>query len=148
ARPPQGFYMRESRSALTHPAVMHDLEETQEFGRRLGVRVLHPFWDVDLVSLLFRTRPETLYGDGQSKWLLRKMVGPRLPNLGRERRRRVSAQNVFQDIVRSQSDRAWEALDGPKSLARLGVVDTAGVKSRRESGRLGGPGRQWSLLYL
>ena len=74
ARPRQGFYVREARLALTHPAVTHDMEETQEFGRRLGRRVLHPFWDVDLVNLLYRTPPRLLIQDGQSKWLLRRRV--------------------------------------------------------------------------
>ena len=43
----QGFYVREMRTALFHPGITHDMEETQEFGRRNGQRVLHPFWDVD-----------------------------------------------------------------------------------------------------
>ena len=50
ARPPQGFYVREMRTALLHPGITHDMEETQEFGRRNGQRMLHPFWDVDLVN--------------------------------------------------------------------------------------------------
>ena len=42
ARPAGGFYHREGQTAIRHPAVSHDMEETQEFGRRLGLHVLHP----------------------------------------------------------------------------------------------------------
>jgi len=152
ARPPQGFYMREARLALTHAAVSHDMEETQELGRRNGVRVVHPFWDVDLVSTLYRTRPKTLAEDGQFKWLLRRRVAPRLPNLGLEHRGKVSAEFVFQGIVQREAPKALERLGGLTSLRRLGIVDLAGVQSRpgsRSVGEaVGGASRLWSLLNL
>nr|MBA2304224.1 hypothetical protein [Acidobacteriota bacterium] len=43
ARPKGGFYHREGQTAIRHPAISHDMEETQEFGRRLGSRVMHPY---------------------------------------------------------------------------------------------------------
>jgi asparagine synthase (glutamine-hydrolysing) len=152
ARPKQGFYMREARLALTHPAVTHDMEETQELGRRHGQRVLHPFWDVDLVSMLYRTRPETLVADGQFKWLLRRLVAPRLPNLGLERRGKMSAAYVFRGIVGREFEAAWRRLGGLASLGRLGIVDPASVQSSRglrsSAVGVGGPSRLWSLLNL
>jgi hypothetical protein len=131
---------------------MHDLEETQEFGRRNGVRVMHPFWDVDLLTLLFRARPETLSADGQSKWLLRKAVAPRLPNLGLERRGKVRADYVFRGIMDREADGALGELRGLKTLQRLGVVEQAGVISEDHSasrfGQSIGPGKKWGLLNI
>ncbi len=152
ARPAHGFYMREARLSLTHPAVMHDMEETQELGRRNGQRVIHPFWDVDLVSALYRTRPDTLDADGQFKWLLRRRVAPRLPNLGLERRGKMSAGFVFAGIMHREAETAWRRLGGVTSLGRLGVVDPASVKSRGgtpwSGTEAGGPSRLWNVLNL
>ena len=72
ARPRGGFYQREARLALRHPAIAHDMEETQEFGRRHGMRLVHPFWDVDVIELAHRVPPDVLMQDGRSKWLLRR----------------------------------------------------------------------------
>ena len=152
ARPKQGFYMREARLAFTHPAVTQDMEETQELGRRHGLRVVHPFWDVDLVDALYRTRPKTLAEDGQFKWLLRRLVAPRLPDLGLERRGKVSAEFVFRGIVQREAPAALDRLGGLRSLGRLGIVDLAGIQSGGGSGSggdgVGGASRLWSLLNL
>jgi asparagine synthase (glutamine-hydrolysing) len=152
ARPAQGFYVREMRTALRHPAVTQDLEETQEFGRRLGLRVLHPFWDVDLVELLYRTPPQLLMGDGRSKWLLRRRLAERLPGLGLERRGKVSAAGVFRNFVQKEATVAWERLGGARALGALGIVSSSGVQSAMPAMLAAGPaqhtGRVWELLTL
>jgi hypothetical protein len=116
------------------------------------LRVVHPFWDVDLVSTLYRTRPKTLAEDGQFKWLLRRTVAPRLPNLGLEQRGKVSAEFVFQGIVQREAPVALERLGGLTSLGRLGIVDLAGIQltpgSRSVGKAVGGASRLWSLLNL
>ncbi len=79
------------------------MEETQEFGRRHGLRVMHPFWDVDLIELLHRVPPDLLMMDGRSKWLLRRKVGQRLPGLGLEKRGKTSAAQVFQGLLERET---------------------------------------------
>jgi asparagine synthase (glutamine-hydrolysing) len=151
ARPRQGFYVREMRTALLHPAVTQDLEETQEFGRRLGVKVLHPFWDVDVIELLYRTPPKLLMVDGVSKSLLRRRLAARFPDLGLERRSKVSARGVFRNLMQRQAKAAWERLGGVRALGELGVVSSSGVQSVLPA-MLAGPtqhtGRVWELLTL
>ena len=152
ARPKAGFYMREARVALVHPALTHDMEETQEFGRRTNQHVLHPYWDVDLVSLLYRVPPDLLVKDGRSKWLLRRQVAKRLPGLGLEQRVKVNAHHVFSGIVWREIERAWTRLGGLHALAQTGVISSTGLQSAM-SGQpgflgLGSPGRAWSLLNL
>jgi asparagine synthase (glutamine-hydrolysing) len=151
ARPPQGFYVREMRTALFHPGITHDMEETQEFGRRNGQRVLHPFWDVDLVNALYRVPPDLLMRDGRSKWLLRRRLEARLPGLGLKRRTKVSAGGVFAGMMAREARPAWDRLGGPATLSEAGVVRTAGVQSASQSlaelERVGA-GRLWALLTL
>jgi asparagine synthase (glutamine-hydrolysing) len=151
ARPAGGFYQRESRTALRHPAVTHDMEETQEFGRRHGLRVLHPFWDVDLIELLHRVPPRLLMRDGRSKWLLRRKIGERLPGLGLERRGKTSAAHVFRGLLEREAPMAWNRLGGAPALERMGVVRTADMDGRGDSEMLaatGGAGRLYTLLNL
>ena len=151
ARPPGGFYLREARLALRHPAVTHDLEETQELGRRHGLRMLHPFWDVDLIAMLIRVRPSRLSGDGRSKSMLRPRLAQRLPGLGLETRAKVSAGHVFRAAMARDSAAALERLGGPRTLAGIGAVGLDALESARrlqEVQAWGGPGRLWSLLTL
>lgn len=152
ARPPGGFYQREARQALRHPAITHDLEETQEFGRRLGMRMLHPFWDVDVIELAHRVPPALLMKDGRSKWLLRRQLAERLPGLGLERRGKASAQHVFRDLMTGQAPEVWRQLGGPAALGRIGVVDVRDVESSGPQSSLarrwGGSGRLWTMLNL
>jgi asparagine synthase (glutamine-hydrolysing) len=152
ARPAGGFYQRESRTALRHPAVTHDLEETQEFGRRHGLRVMHPFWDVDLIELLHRVPPHLLMMDGRAKWMLRRKIGQRLPGLGLERRGKTSAAHVFRGLLQREAPPAWARLGGAPALERMGVVRTAdlaqGGQGRGLIERTGGAGRLYTLLNL
>lgn len=152
ARPRGGFYQREARLALRHPAIAHDMEETQEFGRRHGMRMLHPFWDVDVIELAHRVPPDVLMQDGRSKWLLRRRLTARLPGLGLERRGKVSARRVFQDLLEREAPPVLQNLGGPQALARIGVVATSGIESTGQlpslTERWGGSGRLWTLLNL
>lgn len=152
ARPVNGFYQREARLALRHPAITHDMEETQEFGRLHGMRMLHPFWDVDLIELAHRVPPDLLMKDGRSKWLLRRRLAEQIPGLGLETRAKVSAAHVFRDLMRDQAPAALEKLGGPQTLGRLGVVRPDELESsgqpRTLLGRWGGSGRLWTLLNL
>jgi len=151
ARPAGGFYQRESRTALTHPAITHDMEETQEFGRRHGLRVLHPFWDVDVIELLHRVPPHLLMMDGRSKWLLRRKIDSRLPGLGLEKRGKTSAAHVFRGLLEREAPPAWAGLQGARALDRIGVVRTADIGSGHSARTLVdkvGAGRLYTLLNL
>ena len=152
ARPPGGFYQREARTTLRHPAITQDMEETQEFGRRHGLRMVHPFWDVDLIELLHRVPPDLLMNDGRSKWLLRRKVAERLPGLGLERRGKASAANVFRELLEREAPVEWSRLKGAPALERMGVVRTADIESGHPVqsliGKTGGTGRLYTLLNL
>ena len=91
ADPPHGFYWAEAMIGLEHPIISIDLEEQYELGQRTGVRVRHPYWDVDLVEFLMRTPWDLLNGKGKSKGLVREALASRFPALGFERQKKVSA---------------------------------------------------------
>src|SRR5207302_7862470 len=80
-REPGGFYFRELRRTLDHPLVALELEEIFESGRRVGLRVLQPFWDAELVQLLSRIPPRRLNLGGRSKGLVRTALNQRFQHL-------------------------------------------------------------------
>ena len=152
ARPRDGFYVRETKATLNHPCVTGDLEETQEFGRRLGVRMLHPFWDADLVEFLCRMPPQLLDRGGRSKAPLRALVARRFPALGLERQKKAHALRFFDSMVRREAPGIFKALGGLQTLGSLGVVDApaaeAHLKTLLEGPSVVDPGRVVEVLTL
>jgi Asparagine synthase len=120
---PHGNYFAECRLALDHPVVSWELEETFENGRRLGVRFVHPYWDSDLVDLLWRIPPSLLASGGHMKGLVRKVVARRFPELGFDKQKKVEIKELFFSILAKEGPAVWKEMGGAKSLAKLGLVD-------------------------
>ena len=135
ARPFGGFYEQAGKQTVEHPAITHDMEEAQEFGHRHGGRHMHPYWDVDLLEMLRRVRPEALISDGRAKALVPPVLARRLPGLGLESRVKVSAGNVFMGTGTGRASRM--ATDGRRANAGAHRSRRCGRYSiRRLAGRL------------
>lgn len=118
------FYEQQMRTALEHPLNTMEAEEYFEQGRRLGVRILHPYWDSDLVDLLYRTPPHVLSQGGRAKGLVRATIARRFPDLGFERQKKVHATNFYWRTMQTEGPAAWNTLGNEATtLARLGVLD-------------------------
>ncbi len=90
ADPPGGFYVREISEALRHPLVLWELEEQHEFGQQVGLRFMHPYWDADLIDVLYRSQPALLNAGRPVKgtrpanaWPALSHAGPGSPAQGR-----------------------------------------------------------------
>jgi len=129
---PGRIYLAEMNRALDHALVAMELEEFFEAGRRVGVRFGHPFWDADLLTLLYRTPPELLNQGGRSKGLVRSTLARRFPQLGFERQRKVTAGPVARRTFVEEGGPAWRRLGGATALADLGVVDANAVSDLME----------------
>jgi hypothetical protein len=147
-----GFYEQEMRTALDHPLMTIEAEEHYEFGRRAGATMLHPYWDADLVDLLYRTPPWAVMKGGRTKALVRDTVARRFPNLGFERQRKIHATNFYWTVLQQEGPAAWAALGKASALAELGIVDAPILADtlndlfagRREHERY----RIWTILQL
>jgi asparagine synthase (glutamine-hydrolysing) len=117
------FYEREMRTALDHPLNSIEAEEYFEMGRRLGVRMAHPYWDADLVDVLYRVPPHLLLRGGRAKGLIRDTIARRFPDLGFERQRKIHATNFYWRTMQTEGPRAWATLGSATTLGSLGVVD-------------------------
>jgi asparagine synthetase B (glutamine-hydrolysing) len=143
ADPKGGFYGRESRLFLDHPLTSWIFEEQFQLGGRMGVRYLHPYWDPDVLTLAYRTRPDRLNKGGISKGLVRQTVASRFPQLGFERQRKVTAVRFFADMVRKECP--------PEALGALNIVDPAGARAFLCNAWTASPqelGRAWNLINL
>jgi asparagine synthase (glutamine-hydrolysing) len=152
---PYGFYMSpttEAPSNFVHPFASTQQEETFEAGRRLGLRVLQPYWDEELVDFLFRTPPQLLLQGGREKGLVRQTLARRFPRLGFDSHRKVTALNFFQSLLRQEGPRAWRKMGGAPALVGLGIIDGKRIDSVLAEGfsskQLRTVSRIWEVLSL
>jgi asparagine synthetase B (glutamine-hydrolysing) len=122
-----GLYFAESKVTLDHPIVSWELEEWFENCRRINITYSHPYYDLELVELLWRTAPSVLTRGGYSKGLLRESVARRFPGLGFEKQKKVEVCDLFVSNVRREGPVIWKELGGAKALEKLGIVDSARV---------------------
>ena len=147
-----GFYFRELRECLDHPLTAMEMEEVFESGTRMGSRILMPYWDADLLEMLYRIPPHLLNKGGRSKGLVRQSVARRFPQLGFERQKKVISTNFFNSTMLQDGKKARQALGGTPALAELGIVDAERLGSTID-GILGGNKfdqayRIWDVLNL
>jgi asparagine synthase (glutamine-hydrolysing) len=152
SNPPNGFYRRDTRTALDHPLMAIELEEHFELGRRLGQRILHPYWDVDLVDLLLRIPPPELNQGGRAKGIVRSMLARRFPDLGFERHKKVTATSFYHRILLDEGPKILRAQGGPRELSRLEIVDREVLESTLQTLFAGSQPQQlyriWDVLGL
>jgi len=152
-KPSGSFYVDDGRKALDHPLVSWESEEMFEVYERAGVRVLHPFWDPDLLDLLYRTPPFTLLRDGRNKSLVRRSLTRRFPELGFEQQRKINSLNFYASLIHREGSEAFKKLGRIQALADLGIVDERKlypqferVIARRETGT--SLYRFWNIMNL
>ncbi|HYN80740.1 MAG TPA: asparagine synthase-related protein [Gemmatimonadaceae bacterium] len=146
------FYAWEMQKPLSHQARSLEAEDAFEMGRRLGVRIGSPYWDADLIDLLYRIHPETLNRGGRTKGLVRESVARRFPQLGFGGQKKVVASDFFSKTVYSQWRQAWENLGGVPALEGMGIVDSGRLKTFANellaSGKPRGSFHLWDVLNL
>jgi asparagine synthase (glutamine-hydrolysing) len=132
AEQPAEYYARELKLGLDHPLVSMRMEERFESGRQIGLQILNPFWDADLVEFLYRVSPAMKNRGGRSKALIRPLLAREIPGLGLERQRKVEAFGFYRAIDAAEGASAWEAMGGTSALGALGVVDERALRSAVE----------------
>jgi asparagine synthetase B (glutamine-hydrolysing) len=123
---PDSHYLRSGRTALDTPLISMVAEEAFNMGQRLGARELHPFWDADLVDLLYRTPPFLLNSEGRNKGLVRSTLARRFPEVGFNQRK-MGATKFYASSIYHEGGEALRKLGKTRILADLGVVDGPGL---------------------
>ncbi|MDP9280269.1 MAG: hypothetical protein M3P00_12685, partial [Gemmatimonadota bacterium] len=114
-------------STLRHPEVSMYFEDWFMTGRRIGIPLLHPFWDVDVVALLYSASPEVLQLGGRPKGLAVTLVKRRLATLGDHWPRKAAADAFLEQILAEGLAGAWSSIGGLRTLEKLGIVDAKGI---------------------
>jgi len=120
-------YVQAGKAGLDHQMVSWEQEEIFDVYRRMGLRVLHPFWDVDLVDLLFRIPPFELNRGNRSKGLVRDSLARRFPDLGFERQRKVLVVNFYREMVQQEAPAVWQEMGSARALKDIGMIDEKGL---------------------
>jgi asparagine synthetase B (glutamine-hydrolysing) len=123
------FYGREMRTALTHALIDHEMEEFHEAGQRSAVEIAQPFWDRDLLELLYRVHPEALLRHGRSKGLVRDTLEARFPGRGFAEQRKLSATSYLSRLALTEGAAERRRFGRIEALGDLGVLDPAGVEA-------------------
>jgi hypothetical protein len=124
-----------------------------EVYQKAGVRVVQPYWDPDLLDLLYRTPPFMLLRDGRNKGLVRRSLAKRFPQLGFEQQQKVEALNFYTSAVHREGPELLKKLGKIRILGDLGIIDERRlypemerVLARRQTGT---PlHRFWNILNL
>lgn len=124
-----GYYFSEIRLSLDHPLVSWEMEEAFENGKRLGVRFLQPYFDADLVEMLYRTPVALLNRGGLSKGLVRETISRRFPGLGFDRQKKVEVREFFLQLMCRDGYRIWKNMGGAQALGALNLVDPKRIDS-------------------
>jgi hypothetical protein len=145
-------YLREMRKTLDHPLISWEFEEYFSVYRRAGLRVLHPYWDADLVDLLYRTPPFMLDQGGRTKGLVRSCLARKFPQLGFDRQSKMGAGSFYASSIYKEATSIWRELGSAHTLTELGIVDEPALR-RFMDGLLGREQKEqayrvWSVLNL
>jgi hypothetical protein len=116
----------------------------------MDMRVLMPYWDPDLVDLLYRVPPDLLNRGDRAKALVRETLANRFSGLGLDRQKKVIASRYFTAVMLGQGSQVWDKIGGAQALEALGVVDPARLDefARRAFGSndVRAANRIWNLL--
>lgn len=149
----KSIYFRDVRPALDHPIVSWEAEEVFEVYQRLGMRMLPPYWDADVIELLYRTPPLLLLHNGRNKGLVRASLARRFPDLGFAQHRKIEATNFYASLMYRNGREIWDRLGGLRTLSELGIVDENKLRPKVErllAGRQEGKNAHsvWTILNL
>jgi asparagine synthase (glutamine-hydrolysing) len=121
--PHRSVYLREIRRGIEHPLVDAAMEEWFEYSSRVGAVVRMPYWDVDLLELLYRAHPEDLNRGGRSKGLVRDILERRFPDCGFKSQQKVIGTHLLHDLILHEAPRARKRVGPITALQELGIVD-------------------------
>ena len=125
----ESFYLQYAREILDNRQKWLMTEETFLLGRRINMRLYHPFWDANLVALLIKMRPHVKIKEGRTKSLIRHLLIRRFPGLGFESRRKSYIGSLFLAIVSTQAHKVRQTMGNAWTLGELGVIDPLRMKA-------------------
>lgn len=119
---PYGYYLGDILRGADHPIVAWEMEENFENASRLGIRLLHPYVDADVVEMLCAVPPELLLYGGATKGLVREFLARRFPDLGFEKQKKIVIRRSLPQSVLGDGVRLWKQGGKATALPALGLA--------------------------
>jgi Asparagine synthase/Glutamine amidotransferase domain len=91
--------------------------------QRIGIPVLAPLLDPDVVSVITSIPPVRLVAHGRAKALAAELAGSRVPAYARHWPPTVYGDSLWARTITSEGTAAWSKTGGAELLAAAGVVD-------------------------
>jgi asparagine synthetase B (glutamine-hydrolysing) len=148
---PRGVFESSRETRRSHAWITYALETAFERSRRLGIRILNPLLDANLVAFLDNLTPELVNVGGRAKGLARELTVRATPELPIGWPRKVHAEAFWSSTMRREGPQAWGSIGSAAELARLGVVDEAKFAAEAEGafGQSNAPSEPlWEVLSL
>lgn len=117
------LYEFEARRSLHHAIVVSEIENKFAMGEAIGAKFFEPYWDADLIDLLYRTPPEILNRGGLAKGLVHQIVREALPSFTVPKQKKIALNVFYRKRVHEEASGVWRAAGGVPALARMGLVD-------------------------
>ena len=107
--------------------------------QRIGIPVLAPLLDPDVVSVISSIPPVRLVAHGRAKALAAELAGSRVPAYARQWPPTVYGDSLWARTIASEGAAAWSTTGGMELLAAAGVVDDQVLEQRLQQKE-----RRWS----
>ena len=120
--PGERRYVETLRRLTQAPLLLLEYDQSYAWAQHLGLTLLYPYLDRDLVELGLRMHPDSLMVGGRAKAPLRRLVAERLPQVSMPTRK-VDFTQMIHDVLRVGGRAVWRELGGPDMLAGLRVAD-------------------------
>jgi hypothetical protein len=124
------LYDHEAQRGLWHPVVQAEIENKTWMSEAIGARVVEPYWDADVVELLYRTPPGILSEGGLAKGILHHLLREVFPGFAIPRQNKGALAPLYRNRVTREAGDAWRTMGGVPALAELGVVDPVRLEAR------------------
>lgn len=135
AAPTGKLHGRARRARLENSELVAYKEASYERSTQLGVSLLDPLHDVDLVEFLLQIPPQLLNFGGRAKGLAKASLRKRLPGSSIAPLTPVSMDGFFTAALNREAKNALDTLGGVPTLVGLGLVDEGLLYSVVEKGR-------------
>ena len=117
------FYSASSGDHFVETITSMEMEQSFESSRHIGIPLLHPYFDPDLIQLLLRISPAVLQQGGMEKGIVRTTVAKRFPDLKFETQKKASAMNYWLTLITTEGRDIYYSSGGTKFLTDSGIVD-------------------------
>jgi hypothetical protein len=108
-------------------------EQTFEMGSRIGIKILAPFLDSDLIDLLFAAPPNFLIRNGYGKSPTRKILVDTFPGLNFDKQKKFFLDPLVDNLLLKRLPEIYRSEKIPARLVDLEIIDKKRFNTYKDS---------------